>query len=152
MADRIPEPYEKFRSQIKNWVIEERCQFTPTKGKDWAWAYTVTKEDHTPFTVFQYNGRPESLFISAIADLSDYQQLFNGLTEREQREFVLSLRIALTHLDVEFDVAENLSQINMLRQMFLEDMTRTVFWDKVFSMNKAMLTVAWKVETRIPLP
>jgi hypothetical protein len=150
MADRIPENYEKVRSKIKNWVIEEHCQFTPAKDAEWCWAYSVSK-DQTSFTVFQYEGRPESLFLTVVIDLIEYQQLFQALTTEEQRNLVLNVRLSLAPQDVEYHVADDLVQVNLVRQLFVEDITRTTFWDKVFGLNKAVLVILWKVEQRLPL-
>jgi hypothetical protein len=149
-GDKIPEEFNKVRSQVKKWIIEAGCRFTPSKGSNWVWGYGVRKVEQG-FTVCQLSEHPEVLILSLAADLIEYQQLFETLSLKKRKELVFDIRLALLNQDVESEVPDDLKLVRLQRELFVDDLNRTQFWDKVFHIWKAMLAVTYLVERCIPL-
>jgi hypothetical protein len=152
MADRIPENFAAVRSTIKDWLVEAEVRYTPLKLSNSVWGYSAENDDQV-FMVYQMSGQPEKLMVALIADLSDYEQLISKLSAQDRRALLFEIRFALLAVDVEFNIPnDELKAIQVERQIFLEDgLTRTVFWDKVYNIHKAMLAILWAVERRCPL-
>lgn len=153
MADQVPLEFDATRKTVKALIREHQCQFAPNKAAGWVWGYAVQKDEQA-FSVYQRTGRPDALFISLSADISDYNHLIESLPPKDRDDLLFDLRFALLACDVEFDIPNNAVRDSVLltRQLFVEDgITRTVFWDKVFAIHKATLALVWTIERRIPL-
>lgn len=153
MADQIPSDFDGTRKHVKALIQEHQCQFAPNKSPGWVWGYAVQK-DGQAFNVYQRSGRPDALFISLPADISDYNHLIESLSETERENLLFEVRFALIACDVEFEIPNNTlrDSITLIRILFVQDgITRTAFWDKVFAIHKATLALLWTIERRIPL-
>ena len=138
MADQIPSDFDGTRKHVKALIQEHRCEFAPNKGPGWVWGYAIEK-DGQAFSVYQRSGRPDALFISLSADISDYNHLIESLSVTDREKLLFEVRLALLSCDVEFEILNNelRDSIMLMRLLFVQDgITRTAFWDKVFAIHK----------------
>lgn len=134
------------------WITEQQYRFTPVKHTGWVWSYAF-KKDGFGFSIYQKNGRPESLFVAVNAELDDYRQRIDALSELDRAGLLFDLRFALLNFDVEFDIPKNeLKTVNISWQIFAESLTRAEFWRVAFQIQKALLATMWTLERRLLTP
>lgn len=145
--------YEETRRLIKEWILEQKCKFTPIKDNITVWHLAVEYGTEFAFGVNQERQRPETVFQSVSIDFEEYRQRIDRMTAAERHDLVFALRFMLLGMDVQFNISgDNLEMITLSQQLFVADLTRTLFWSKVFALQKAVLGIFWTLERALPEP
>lgn len=131
--------YGELKTKLTNWVLEESATYSEFRAEDlelhlkvtWGYEIDVIVERVRPHTILCYSSW-----------LFQYEQTkaFSKLTKKEKREFFYELEKGLTNflvtVDIQPESRENIEIMHFYRRLFIEELTKTAFWDALMMMNR----------------
>ncbi len=145
------------RQQITDWLIGEGWTVggTPKPVADTVWAVQAIDNSGKSFVLGQPSTRPDLLVVQTGIKLDTrHAKKLGALSREEQEEFCWELRFQLLERVGFNGVGVPLEAVNFIEKLFVEDLTRTHFFETLRGLQNAMLAVIWMVWRKLgqPLP
>lgn len=113
----------------------------------------MTPEKDAGFAVSMDSGEPDVVGFGVTIPLDEWQSLLNNLPSKERKEFLYDLRLRLIHFKgVGFSIPlDSLPSITFTYHIYLEELTRTTFWDAVNLIFNSISVTLWMFEKKFNL-
>lgn len=142
------------RSRIEAWLEADGWSLAPIDAPDADWLLVAVHPSQIRIQVGQKPERPDALILQASVSLSEeHRQHLAALPPPPRADLLWQLRIDLLRSQVEFDgLGEPLDRIRLHRRLFVEDLTRTAFLDRVDALRHLVLLVITRVTRALAAP
>lgn len=142
------------RQRIERWLLADGWTVSPTDAPDAAWLLVAVHPSQIRMQVGQKTEHPDVLILQASVSLSDeHQRRLAALAPPLRADLLWDLRIDLLHSGCEFDgLGEPLDRVRLHRRLFVEDLTRTGFLERVDALRHLVLLVITRVARALAEP
>ncbi len=142
---------DQIRRRIEGWLAREFEKVLPFSDPGALWHLTAKDKNGRGFDVAQLAARPDRILVQATIEvLSNYRQRLAEMDARDRRDFICDLRLRLLSMDIEYKGLEYpLEQIVVAQLFFIDNLNRNVFFEKLASVNRAVLSILVMLDKKL---
>lgn len=128
----------ELKAKITGWILEEGATYAEFRDENADFRIRVT----WGYDIDVIKDRPNSILCYSSWTFQDVDsaKALAKLTKAKKREFFYELEAGLTHFitsnDIEPESHETLDSMHFYRRLYLEDLTKTSFFDSLSLMNR----------------
>jgi len=142
------------RDRVEGWLEAEGWSLAEAPAPDAEWLLVAVHPSQIRIQLGQKPERPEALILQASVSLSDeHRARLATLPPAPQTDLLWELRIDLLRQGVEFDgLGEPLDRVRLHQRLYVEDLTRTRFIERVDRLRHLVLLVITHVTRALAAP
>ncbi|MEZ5330486.1 MAG: DUF2299 family protein [Thermoanaerobaculia bacterium] len=142
------------RERIEAWLTADGWTAEEAASPDAAWLLVAVHPSQIRLQVGQKTEHPQILILQASVSLSEeHRQQLEALAPSLRAAVLWDLRIDLLRSGFEFDgLGEPLDRVRLHRRLFVEDLTRTGFLERVDALRHLVLLVITRVSRALAEP
>ncbi|MDE2026861.1 MAG: DUF2299 family protein [Patescibacteria group bacterium] len=134
---------EKLKSDIKTWLTEDEIKASDAAAKftDFHLQLSNAFGLGLEVDISKLKGKSIIVFGTKLRNSPSIQQAFMALAEEEKIKVLEELKRDLIRLGVEYNISGEFSDIVIVREIYIEDLTRTSFMDSLKIVRNATIFV-----------
>lgn len=140
--------FDDCKLKIKSWLQKHKFEVQEVDEISSAWLM-VAQSQAGVLAVSIRLDEPENVALAMNSPLARYQNLANSLPSAERKELLLDLKIHLIPLNVSFIFEEEgFSNVLIFRDIYIEELSRSLFWQTVENMSKAHALIRYLLDKK----
>lgn len=138
------------KDQVQEWLIKDGWSVRDEPSSDALWAYLAEDRQLRKIVIGQPAGREDWIVIQAVVNIDDVtKERISQMPPSDRERFLWDLRFELLKTDLEFDgIMIPLERIGVARRIFLESLTKDLFFQIMSQVRKGVLLIQWMVARR----
>lgn len=140
---------EDAKTKIQAWLMQDGWSLSQA-DEGVAWAFIAEDRLKRKVVVGQPKGRPDELVIQGAIKFDETMtKKAEQLPKKEQDEFLWELRFELVRTNLEFSgIKMPLKRIEVSERIFLDDLTKDSFLQRVSQVRKGVLIILWMLSRK----
>lgn len=134
---------QNLKSELTRWLVEDEIESSEVENKDADFQLILSNAFGLGFTIdiAKLKGKPILDIVIKLTNSSAIQQGFASLTDEESMMLLENLKRELLRLGVDYNLSVNIDTVTLIKFVYLENMTRTLFMESVKLVRNAALIV-----------